>query len=536
MPSFEPLERESASVATATTRPSAERSWLVPFLLVTLVLNLVMIAGTRLDLSADEAHYWDWSRLLDLAYYSKGPAVALAIRGATALFGDTAFSVRLPAALLQCGFLALFFLLAERSSDGPSARRITGLFRLTLMLSACGLAMTTDPLVCFFWTAALLGAHSALFRDRPGGWLLFGVAAGLAFLSKYTAGILLPSTAAFLLLTRAPRRMWLGFAGGVGLFALALIPVLLWNAEHGWVNVAHNAGHVTARAGSWFRPEKFLELVGGQLGLIGPVFLPAVLAAVYRVGRRGCRADLQQQFFFWQTVPLLALCVLLSFTRSVYANWPFPAFIGAALILSRDWSLSESMRARGDRLATWHWRIQVPLLLIAYALFLGFSFGLPGKYLPTKKLVGGQELGRAVDAILAESGHSVGSPNVATAATGHARGADLFLIAENYDTAALIAFYSAAHPRVMVAVVDGRRMNQYDVWGGWEELAGRDALLVLKDTASLEKLQPHFQSIAPAGNGTPPLEIRYAGETLRTFHFFFARGYDGLPPPPPSGR
>ena len=26
------------------------------------------------DLSGDEAHYWDWSRQLDLSYYSKGPA------------------------------------------------------------------------------------------------------------------------------------------------------------------------------------------------------------------------------------------------------------------------------------------------------------------------------------------------------------------------------------------------------------------------------------------------------------------------------
>src|SRR5947208_1514972 len=29
-----------------------------------------------LDLSPDEAHYWDWSRRLDWSYYGKGPLVA----------------------------------------------------------------------------------------------------------------------------------------------------------------------------------------------------------------------------------------------------------------------------------------------------------------------------------------------------------------------------------------------------------------------------------------------------------------------------
>src|SRR5436305_10883279 len=66
-----------------------------------------------LGLAPDEAHYWDWSRHLDWSYYSKGPLVALLIRGSCAFFGplsesltgNLAFAIRLPA--IACGILLL---------------------------------------------------------------------------------------------------------------------------------------------------------------------------------------------------------------------------------------------------------------------------------------------------------------------------------------------------------------------------------------------------------------------------------------------
>jgi len=43
----------------------------------------VMIVSTPLDLSGEEAHYWEWSKRLDWAYYSKGPLIAVSIRLST---------------------------------------------------------------------------------------------------------------------------------------------------------------------------------------------------------------------------------------------------------------------------------------------------------------------------------------------------------------------------------------------------------------------------------------------------------------------
>src|SRR3954451_17353019 len=97
----------------------SERVW--PWRLVAAALILVssalhvayLVHDCPLDLAPDEAHYWDWSRHLDWSYYSKGPLVALLIRGSCELFGPWSealtgtqvLAVRLPA--IVCGVLLL---------------------------------------------------------------------------------------------------------------------------------------------------------------------------------------------------------------------------------------------------------------------------------------------------------------------------------------------------------------------------------------------------------------------------------------------
>jgi hypothetical protein len=78
----------------------------------------------------------------------------------------------------------------------------------------------------------------------------------------------------------------------------------------------------------------------------------------------------------------------------------------------------------------------------------------------------------------------------------------------------------------------GRRMNQYDIWGGWEGLAGRDGLFVTY------------------GAGEPPAELNrafaevrrvqvvpivYRGEHLRDFSIFWGHDFRGFPPRPFAG-
>src|SRR6266511_2408846 len=86
----------------------------IGLILLAAVLRFLYLAlDCPLDLSPDEAHYWDWSRHLDWSYYSKGPLVAWLIRLSRELFGPWSvaltggemLAVRLPAVV--CGGLLL---------------------------------------------------------------------------------------------------------------------------------------------------------------------------------------------------------------------------------------------------------------------------------------------------------------------------------------------------------------------------------------------------------------------------------------------
>src|SRR3954451_13425320 len=113
------MDVDAAAVTTpsAADDPSRLKStpawtlrWLTPAV-CRLLFALLVAAGflghlyylhhdCPIDLSGDEAQYWDWSRQLDLSYYSKGPLVAYIIRASCAIFGDNMPAVRYPALLL----------------------------------------------------------------------------------------------------------------------------------------------------------------------------------------------------------------------------------------------------------------------------------------------------------------------------------------------------------------------------------------------------------------------------------------------------
>src|SRR5687768_14021726 len=93
----------SLSQPLATRRPvrlsrGACRGIAAGVLLAIFLTNVCYLTlNCPISLAEDEAYYWDWSRRLDLSYYSKGPLAAYLIRASCAMFGDVMPAVRLPA-------------------------------------------------------------------------------------------------------------------------------------------------------------------------------------------------------------------------------------------------------------------------------------------------------------------------------------------------------------------------------------------------------------------------------------------------------
>src|SRR5262249_15081817 len=235
------------------------------------VLRLAFLIWGGLDLSPDEAHYWEWSRRLDLSYYSKGPLIAYLIAGLTLMFGTSTLAIRLGAVGLSLlGAWALYRLGRDLyGRPEPGALAVVGL-QLTPLGWAGSLITTIDPPFIVLWTLRLWAAHRALTRGGAGAWVLVGLAIGVGSLAKYAMLFVLPGLLLYLWL--APERRSSLRASSLllaGLAALgALTPVLVWNARVGWVTARHVARQ---GRGSGFPPLSLAGFIGFQLLVLTPL-------------------------------------------------------------------------------------------------------------------------------------------------------------------------------------------------------------------------------------------------------------------------
>lgn len=276
-----------------------------------------------LDLYADEAYYWMWSRRLALGYFDHPPVVAWLVRAGTAVLPGE-LGVRI--LFVACGALAVVFagLLARELTDDPRAPPVAAALAATspILLLTGGLALPDAPVEAAYAAATWLVA-----RARGRGWLAAGVAVGIALLSKYTAALLAPALFLLVALDRELRRElrtpwpWLGGAVAV----LVFLPNLAWNAAHDWVAISFQVRHGGAATGATLR--SFAEFVGGLVGGAGVVAFPL---GTWRLLRGRDSASLR---IAAATLVPVAVTAVSALRGPVEANWAalvYPALCGAA--------------------------------------------------------------------------------------------------------------------------------------------------------------------------------------------------------------
>lgn len=492
-------------------------------LAVAALARLVYIQAEVVDLYPDEAHYWEWSRRLDLGYYSKGPLVAWIIAAGTAALGDTPAGVRIGA--VAAGVLlgaALFVLVRDLAPGDRWAPFLTvALVQALPYFAAMAVVQTIDPPLLVLWTVAMLALWRGLGGSRA-AWLLAGAAVGVGLLAKYTMVLVLPSLALYLLL--APeRRGWLRrpepwLAAAVALAAFS--PVLVWNARHDWVSFRHTAARAEVARG--LQPAFALEFLGGQVLLVlTPLVAAGVAWALWRGWREGLVGRREPaRFLACFALPTLAFYAGLSLFSKVQTNWAAPGYLPAlalAVLALRERAarLRPAARARLRVLVGAGVALALAVTVVAHDVSLLRRLGLPvGAGLdPSARLVGWRELAGRVE----QAGREMGGPG------------RVFVLSDRYQVTSALAFHLGrewtAHN-----LNRGRRLNQYDLWGGLERMLGRDAVYVTPGAAAeAAALVPLCREVGPAER----LEVRRAGQLLRVFSLFRCRGFHRLPPPPP---
>jgi 4-amino-4-deoxy-L-arabinose transferase-like glycosyltransferase len=517
--------------------------WL--FIVALTAIRLSMLATT--DLEFDEAHYWMWSERLAPAYFSKGPAIAFAIRASTAIFGANEFGVRFFSPILAAGTSLLMFYFARRLFSPIAGLWAVVALNVTPIFNIGAFLMTIDALSVFFWLAAMATFWLALEKSPRFSWYwpLTGLLIGLGFLSKYTNAFELVSVLTVLALAPRFRREFArpGLYLLLGLFALCTVPPILWNAQHAWITLTHLRSRGGIEQGFGFHPDELLAFLGEHFLAYSPFLFLALAWGVIGSWRR-VNQQFKVLFLMWFGLPVFVFYLLLSLNKTAAPNWDGLAFLGFGLLAIYFW---------------WK-RIEASILLrlcAGIALLVGLSMSVVA--LDTDLLrAAGYHLQRT------DPSDRMRGWKSATAALEEMRNdleaklaEKLFLIADARDRASEISFYlrdkrpeGPGHPPVYIPESQDM-VNQFSFWPRYDEFVevkpgslrpdsevyteenginpfvGRDALFIRDGNKEHlpHNIRAAFHSVEPVGT----IDVWRYGKVLRTWQVFLCRNYRTLP-------
>jgi len=434
-----------------------------------------------LDISQDEAHYWDWSRHLDWSYYSKGPLVAWIIWLNCQILGPLAEqttgslmpAVRTSAILF--GGLLLFGIQKLATITLNSSK--LGYFVVVIAVSlpplhASSILMTIDAPFACLWTWALVTTSKALIHGpgkSAGWWITSGLLVGLGILAKYTM-VIFPASLFLAMITLRPWRSQL-LTPGPWLAALTAviccIPIIVWNYQNSGVTFLHVsslAGVSNSNNGfQWFGPFRFL---GGQAALLLIFwFIAWGMALTHYITLPNKNEHIHYLLYMSLTI-FLIFFVFSPKTGGGEINWPITAYIaGLPLVVKYIYELhSQKKKLRIVAIAGSITFALIGTMATLAMLYSSTIYGVlttivgkpnPENLMPlrridpTCRLKGWRTLTKQIDLIREKLGDEQNT----------------ILCGNRWSTTGVLGFYCLGHPQAYsLGPVLGDRHSQYDLW------------------------------------------------------------------------
>lgn len=355
-------------MATPTEIDNRYMRFTALILLGLLVVRVAGVLASPLELYADEAQYWRWGQTLDWGYYSKPPLIAWVIHTSTAIFGDSAWAVRLPAPFLHTLAAWCLFLLGREIASPKVGMMAAVGYALMPAVWLSSTVLSTDGILMPIWAFALY----LLWRVREGragwaGYLGLGLAIGAGFLAKYAMLYFAIGVGLTALLDKPTRDGLLSLKalGTLGVAALVIAPHIAWNAAHDFETVGHTVDNANL-GGDLFNPENALKFLADQMGVFGPVSFIALVGGLIlmrgRVEGEPARRELWLTCFI---VPVLVIILGQSILSRAHANWAATAYPAGSVLVAMFF-----LRARTNK---WLWFWIAGLAALGFVLAPDFT-------------------------------------------------------------------------------------------------------------------------------------------------------------------
>lgn len=213
-------------------------SLLSAFLLLRLIFWFVAFPNS------DEAYYWLWGQHLDWSYYDHPPLQAWIQGVFTALFGRSAFTLRLPNLFSNAALFYTYYQIVRYLHQNLGIWKVlllviaSPLYFVFLALAWHDHLLITFSLISTYLFIRFLDEY--LTDGKGKAWRLYGsaIALSLAFLSKYNAVFVAIGFFATLITNARlrplfrDRRLYLAIA----IALTALIPIVIWNVSNDFLS------------------------------------------------------------------------------------------------------------------------------------------------------------------------------------------------------------------------------------------------------------------------------------------------------------
>jgi 4-amino-4-deoxy-L-arabinose transferase-like glycosyltransferase len=348
-------------------------------------------------------------------------------------------------------------------------------------------------------------------------WLAAGVFAGLSLLSKFTAIMLLPAVAAFMLVPDW-RRRWLRspYPWLAALIAAVLfLPVLIWNAGHDWASFRFQ--FVRAAATHELSLRTLGEFLSLQFGLVGFILLPVVLTGVSLTAWRGY-SEREPVAILLSTAVLVPVFYFLwkSLTLRVGDTWPmfvWPfGFAATAINIVR--MQHEGWSARMIR-STLGWAKAaivsgIAFVVIVFFYYVAAPWNLIGRTDPVGGEAGYQRLVERAEVELQNTGAT-------------------WIATTDYRTYAMLRWYF--NGRVPVVQINERGRFQGFGDPGMDQIAGHTGLYVAREPDQISAI---WSATTARREPLERVERSWRGVVMDTYALEKLTGWTPQLSPPPD--
>jgi hypothetical protein len=228
------------------------------FIICWTVLNAIQ--AYTLEVHADEAYYWIYSRLLDWGYFDHPPMVAVFIRIGYSIFHNE-FGLRLLTVFTNSAAIYLLWLMVK--AYGVKAKWFILLVSGVFIFHVYGFTTTPDAPLFIFTVLFYYVYRQYLQNGSPRLALLLAVIIACLLYSKYHGILVIGFTVLSNLSLLKRRSFW-----GIVIAALVLfIPHIWWQVSHNYPSLSY---HLFDRSAKGYNFGQTGTYIPAQLAMAGP--------------------------------------------------------------------------------------------------------------------------------------------------------------------------------------------------------------------------------------------------------------------------